>query len=142
LAALLALEVRGGAAVYLSDLKARKYESTPFVGAPWPLANGANASGGALRLAGQLFDKGLGMHTASRVVYALDGSFAWFEAVVGLDEIIGRRGRARVRVLVDEQPRPLPEGGKIQGQGVPLTIRLDVRGAKELTLEVMADGFG
>lgn len=139
---LVALDVRAHRAVHLSDLKPAKYEHKPFLGVSWPLSVDAAVTGGDLRLAGSTFDKGLGVHAASRVTYALGGQYQSFEALVGLDEVSGRRGRVRVEVLIDGKARELQRKGELSGPSEPLAIRLDIRESRELTLVVHTAGFG
>src|SRR5205807_6945839 len=57
LGALAALDVRHGAAVYLSDLKPRAYVYTPFLGASWPYVKDGSVAGRELRLGGGTYDK-------------------------------------------------------------------------------------
>ncbi len=130
---LAAVDLWNGPAVYLSDLAGR-YEHTPYLGVGWPLSLDADLAGRPLALADGVYDRGLGMHTASRVTYRLDGQYRWFEAVVGLDAHAGPHGRARLAVLVDGQRHDLGDGKEWRGQDRSLPIRLDVRGARELTL--------
>jgi hypothetical protein len=139
---IVAVNVRQGAAVYLSELKPRQYDHTPFVGTTWPLVADGSVTGGELRLAGSTFDKGLGMHAQSRVVYALDGQYRWFEALVGLDLENGKKGRVRIRVLVDGKEKDLGWNKELTAKDGALTIRVDVSNARELTLEVLFGGFG
>jgi hypothetical protein len=130
-----ALDLRQGAATYLSDLTPLAYQHTPYLGVSWPYARDASVSGRPMVLAGSTYDKGLGMHAASRLTYDLGGKYRRFEAWVGLDGQAGVSGRAVVRVVIDGKPSEI--GGKeITGRGLPLPVRLDVRGAKELTLVV------
>jgi hypothetical protein len=137
----MALDVRGGVATYLSDIEPSKYTHTAFLGPSWPLVRDGSASGRALKLGNSTWDKGLGTHAECRVVYSLAGNYRWFEARVGLDPVFGKRGRVKVRVLVDGQERDL--GGKeLTAADGPLQIRVDTRGGKELTLEVLCAGFG
>jgi hypothetical protein len=97
-----ALAVRGGPAVYLSELKAKKYEHTAYLGVAWPYVLDGSADRRDLRLGGDTFDRGVGLHTASRLTYDLGGR--------GDDEELTAAGA-----------RP---------------VRVDVTGAKELTLVV------
>jgi hypothetical protein len=136
LADLIALEVRQGRAVYLSDLPADRCEHTPFLGVSWPLVKDGSVTGRALRLRTGTHDKGLGMHARSRVSYRLDGKYRYFEALVGLDAQTGKAGRARVEVLLDGKARPLGWDGNLSGRDAPRALRLDVRQAKTLTLVV------
>lgn len=139
LAELVALDVYQGKATYLSDLKPRIVEQTGYLGTAWPLANDRTVHGRPLRLntaAGEeTFDKGLGTHPRTTLTYDLAGKYGRFEALVGLDAETGTRGRAAVRVLADRKERPLPALQKLTpGRAVP--VRLEIRGAKELTLIV------
>jgi hypothetical protein len=134
-AELATLAIHQGKAVYLSDLKSVEFVHKPFLGVSWPLGSDAGAGGGPLRLGGAVFDKGLGMHTASRVSYGLGSKFRWLEALVGMDDCLGKQGSARVRVLVDDKEQDLgPQAGVLR-HGQPVWIRIGVTGAKRLTLQ-------
>jgi hypothetical protein len=136
LAQVASLDYRQGRATYLSDLKPVRYEFTPYLGVRWPLVADGSVAGHDLRLGGGVYDKGLGMHSASRVTYSLPASCKRFEALVGLDGRSGRRGSVGLRVLVDGKERDLGlKGDLTQGTG-PVRLRLDVTGGKELTLAV------
>jgi hypothetical protein len=134
-AAVAAVNVYQGRAVYLSDLSPRGYEHTPFLGVRWPVANDRSVAGQDLRLGGGSYDKGVGLHSQSRVTYGLPAGARRFEAVVGLDEQTGRAGGVRVRVLVDRIP--LVEPIDLSGTDPPRALRLAVpAGGRELTLVV------
>lgn len=124
-----AIDMRQGAAVYLSDLKPKSYEFTPFLSLTWPLVTDAGVTGRPLRAGSSTHDKGLGMHTRSKVVYALSAAQRWFETTAALAE--GQRGHARVRILVDGQEKATllltPRSG-------PIPVRVDVAKGRELTL--------
>jgi NPCBM/NEW2 domain len=130
------LELVSDRVIFLSALEPKEYRHTPYLGVSWPLVRDGSVVGRDLRLGGGVFDRGLGMHSASRVTYRLPAGCRRFEALVGLDERTGRRGSVRVRVLVDgkEQDRGLK--GDLTGAMQPVAIRVDVSGAKELTLLV------
>jgi hypothetical protein len=136
LADVVALDVLQGQAVYLSDLKPKKATAEGYNGLAWPWAADRSVKGNPLRLGGQTFDKGLGTHPRTTLVYDLGGKYRRFEALVGLDPVTGRRGVADVRVLVD--------GKEVRVEGLvglaagtsPRAVSADVTGAKELTLVV------
>lgn len=130
------LDVFQGSATYLSDLKPASYEHQPFLDATWPFVTDGSVTGRDLRLAGGVHDKGLGMHSRSRLTYRLKGPYQRFEAMVGLDEKTGRGGSARVRVLVDGKPASLGTPRELTAGAEPLAISVPLRGARELTLEV------
>lgn len=134
---LVALDLRQGRAVYLSDLKPRRYEHQGYLGIAWPLQLDRSVAGGELRLQGSCHDKGLGMHSQARLSYDLAGGYRWFEALVGLDDQTGREGHVRVRVLVDG--KLCDPGGEVEltERDPSRSIRVDVQGARTLTLEVL-----
>jgi hypothetical protein len=139
---LVAIDLRQGRAVYLSDLRPREYVHEPFLGVSWPFERDASAAGRPLRVQGSTYDKGLGTHGASWLTYDLAGKYDRFEAVVGLDDQTGKRGRVRVEVLLDGQAQDLGKGAALSGPERPLRVQVDVRKARSLTLAVHLDRFG
>jgi hypothetical protein len=132
----IALYIFQARAVYLSDLKPAKVDFKPFGNLDWPPIADGTVSGRDLRLAGSVYDKGIGLHADTRLTYDLGGNYRWFEALVGLEELDdGKTGSARVKVLVDGKPRPL-DVELLSDKSKPLPVRLDVKDAKELTLVV------
>jgi len=134
---LVALQPLGGRVVYLSDLEPAGYRHVPYLAIAWPYRRDRHVLGGWLRAAGRLYLKGLGMHSASRLTYLLDGTFERFEAELALDDVAQGGGSVEFRIYVDGTERyrsPL-----IQDQDQPLPVSVDLRGAKRLDLIV---GFG
>jgi hypothetical protein len=135
LARVAALDFLGGKAVYLCDLKPTRYEYLPFLDERWSWSAGASVTGRDLRVGGAVYDKGIGMHSHSTLTYALDGAYQRFEAVVGLDDLDGRGGAVRVRVLADGKALDLGGSDLTHASG-PKALSLKVAGARQLTLEV------
>jgi hypothetical protein len=132
---ILAIDWLGGSVIYLSDRKPRNYQFRSFLPAVrWPYAKDASVMESDLRLGGRFYDKGLGVHTASQLTYDIGPNDCWFEALVGLDDTVGKEGSARIQVLLDGKPQKLTWDGNLTWQTGPRTIRLAVAGAKELTL--------
>jgi hypothetical protein len=138
---LIALDVRQGLAVDVSELTPARYEHRPFLGAAWPLAKNAAATGQPLRLHGSTYEKGLGTHAACQVAYKLDGYYQRFDALVGIDET-SRRGRARAAIDLDGKRIELNEGKELTSQTAPLAVQLDVRNVRIMTLIVELGSFG
>jgi hypothetical protein len=65
------LQPLAGRPVYLSDLEATEYRQTPFLDLPWPYRPDRNVTSGMLRCGGRLYMKGIGVHSAARLVYNL-----------------------------------------------------------------------
>ncbi len=141
-----ALDLRQGCALYLSDLKPAAYRHTPFFGVRWPYVLDGSVAGNPLRLAGSTYDKGVGLHSKSRLTYDLPAGYRFFEALVGLDENTGRRGRARVKVLVNDKAVDIGWDKDLTGNDKPLPIRVKLPGKQtkpvRLTLQVDFGQFG
>jgi hypothetical protein len=139
LSKLVSLDVLQGPATYLSELKPKKAETAGFLGEGWPWAADRTVRGRPLRLLTKdgagTFDFGLGTHPKTVLTYDLAGKYTRFESFVGLDAATGKRGRADVRIKLDGKEVDLPEL-KSLAAGPAVFVRVDVRGAKELTLIV------
>jgi hypothetical protein len=131
----IALDLYQGRAVYLSDLKQAHYAFFPYLDERWGVVADGNAAGHDLVLGGASYDKGLGLHSHSRLTYTLAGRYRRFEALVGLDDRDGRRGSVRVRVLADGKPADLGPDRELTAGG-PLAVSVPVAGVRELTLVV------
>jgi hypothetical protein len=154
--ALVFLQPLGGRARYLSDLKPSEYHQTPFLDLAWPYQVDRNVTGGQLRCHGRLYLKGLGVHSAARLVYRIsplplgvgqnkepsplplgEGQgvrAARFEADVGIDDSTAGSGSVVFRVLVDGQEKFA--SNILRGGDRPVHVAVDVAGAKKLELLV------
>jgi hypothetical protein len=131
-----ALDLYQGRATYLSDLKPSRYQHVPYLDTSWPYRTDASVLGNAIQLGGTIYDKGLGMHSESRLTYDLRGGYQWFEALVGLDDQTGKEGSVLIQVLVDGKPQDVAESQELTAGNSPRSVRVRVAGAKELTLVV------
>jgi hypothetical protein len=137
-----ALNVYQAKTAYLSDLKPGRYEMTPYLGTLcWPYVRDASVVdgsdiGGDLRLGGATFEKGLGMHSASRLSYDLANGYKRFEALVGLDDCAERAGNLRVQVIVDGKAHALGWDGELTRATSPRRVRVGVTNARTLELVV------
>ena len=134
LARVAALDLVGGKAAYLSDLKPIRYEYFPYLDDRWEYTRDAEPTGLDMRLGGSAYDKGVGLHSRGRLTYAVPPGCRRFEALVGPDDRTGRAGSVRVRVLADGKPLDLGPDRDVTA-GAPLAVAVDVAGVKELTLE-------
>ena len=91
-----ALDLLGGKAVYLSELKPARYEYFPYLDDRWEWSRDADVTGLDLRLGGSTYDRGVGLHSHARLTYAVPKDCRRFEALVGLDDRTGREGSVRV----------------------------------------------
>jgi hypothetical protein len=78
--------------VYLSDLEPTGYRHVPYLSIEWPYTRNRNVDGEPLVAGGKRYLKGIGMHSASRLTYPLDGKYKRFDASVAIDDSAERRG--------------------------------------------------
>jgi hypothetical protein len=132
--ALASITFQGGKLVYLSDLKPATVEEKPYVGG-MPVVfrwrRDRSTAGGPIMLDGKQHDKGLGVHSYTKLVYDLDGQYAKFLCEVGMDSAAASAGACAWQVLVE---------GKVAAEGVakagdrPQSVKADVSGAHKLAL--------
>jgi hypothetical protein len=91
-----------------------------------------------LRIAQQQYRRGLGTHSPSRIVYALDGRFRKFEAWAGADAATGPTIEFEVRV--DGQTRW--QSGLMKREDAAKRVEVDVTGASTLELITTDGGNG
>lgn len=134
------VEVEQGKVTFLSDLKPTTYQYHTFDGEQFNWAADRCVTGRALTLttaAGEsTFDRGVGLHAECVVTYGLGGKYRRFETLVGLDATFGVRGSAVLVVQMDGKEQSLPDNGRLTGATGPLDLKIDVTGAKELTIVV------
>ncbi|GIW78705.1 MAG: hypothetical protein KatS3mg105_0512 [Gemmatales bacterium] len=122
-----------GCAVFLSDLKPAGYAFTPYLDVEWPWVRDGSVTGRDLQLGKSTFDKGLGMHAASRLRFDLGGDYRRFEALVGMDPKTSREVKVKIRVLVDGKSR---FADTLSSTGTAKWVRVDTTAGKELMLVV------
>ena len=119
---------------YLSDLTPAGYKHIPYLNIEWPYELDATAGGAPLRAAGQLYLKGIGMHSAARLSFAIPPNFARFESLAAISDAAGAEGSVVFRVFVDSQERfrsPLVRGGD-----KPVAVAVDLSNGRVLSLIV------
>ncbi|MEJ8554528.1 DUF5057 domain-containing protein [Tepidibacter sp. Z1-5] len=99
-----------------------------------------NIIGNPIKLNGKTYEKGIGTHANSTIIYDLNSECKRFKATIGLDDGAGRdkwgnpRGSIRFSVYGDENK--IYESGVFRCGTQHEDIDLDVRGIKELKLVV------
>jgi hypothetical protein len=132
------LQRLGTPVVYLSDLEAVDYRHVPYLSLEWPLARDRSVTGGPLKVGGKRYLKGLGMHSASRVTYRLDGKYSRFNAAVAIDDSAQGRGSVTFGVYVVRNGK-LSEAHNsdiVRGGDAPRQVSVDVAAAQALVLTV------
>ena len=87
-----------------------------------------------LRLGGQTYRKGLGVHARSSAAWPIDGQYERFCATIGIDDAARPHGQVVFEVVGDG--RVLFKSGPVTGRDQPQPLCVDVTGVKELTLRV------
>ncbi|MBN2440969.1 MAG: NPCBM/NEW2 domain-containing protein [Spirochaetales bacterium] len=100
------------------------------------MSNGESGAGDGKRLAiaGIFYDKGLGTHAESEIVYALNKKFSRFKAFIGIDDETSASGSVVFRVFADG--KELFTSRIIKGGEKPEEIDLDIKNRVELKLIV------
>lgn len=127
------IDFSSGKVVHLSDLKPVSVQQTPYFDIVWNYRKDENFRGTQLRLGGNEFQQGLCLHSRSRLSYSLNGEYHWLRTVVGIDDGTRGRGHVECEILADGKSLFRSE---LSGVSSPHELRLDVSGAKRLTLFV------
>jgi alpha-galactosidase len=125
--------------VYLSDLR-WTYATNGFGPVELDRTNGEALAldGQAMRLRGQAYDKGLGVHGSSLIRYRLGGACSRFSADIGVDDDVGGRGSAQFEVWGDGEL--LFQSGTLTGTSPVREVSVDVSDKRELRLFVGVGG--
>ena len=100
----------------------------------WEYVPNRNVLGAPIRVAGETFDYGIGVHSRSSLTYDLKGIYREFVTSLGIDDSGGSYADVAVLILVDGKRRfdqSHVKRGKLLGP-----VRLDVTKAKRLELIV------
>jgi len=129
-------EVRflGRGVVYLSDLDPVEVEETPFFDYLMSWRRDLSVGGRRMSLRGHLYRKGLGVHSRCRLTYNLEGKYARFHSLLGIDDEAGRKGNCIFEVWTDGRKRFA--SGPVTGTDEPRAVVIDVAGARRLELLV------
>jgi hypothetical protein len=126
--------VRNGKLTSLADLEPVSVEQTPYFSRVIPWQRDQGFDGGPPSLKGSQPLRALAMHSRCILVYALDEQFEKFQSTVGFDDSSQGRGRVACRVLGDG--RELFARPDLRADQDPIPFDVDVKGVKQLTLEV------
>jgi len=128
------IEFKGGKMVHMSDLTPRAVDERPYIGGVpliYKWRKDKAASGGKLATAAKDYERGIGVHSYSKLTYELSGNYAKFLCDAGLDVTAQSGAVSNWKVLID---------GKAAAEGVAKSgekaqaVSIDVKGAKQLEL--------
>ena len=97
--------------------------------------------GNPLTINGKIYEHGVGTHAVSRLTVDLHGIAVAFQAQVGIDDQVLEKkmsGSATFLVFVDQ--KKVFDSGVLKAGQAPVSVDVDLRGAKRLDLEVHDGG--
>jgi hypothetical protein len=135
---IVAIQSLGGPSTYLSDLEGADYRGVPYLSVKWPFTRDRNVLGEPIVVRGRRYLKGIGMHSAARLTYRLDGDYRRFDSAIAVDDSAKGRGSVTfgVYTLRDGKWGEAYKSEIVRGGEEPQNVSVDLRGAKGLTLTV------
>ena len=130
------IDFRQGRLVYLSDLEPRTHDYTPFFNEEWKMRIDQNFDGNPLRIGNQSFKRGLCIHSKTLLKYRLGSQYRRFQAVMGIEELVGNKGHTHVVIKADEE---VLFEGDVVGSDEPIALDFEISGKRDL--EILVD-FG
>lgn len=113
----------------------REARFVPYLTATWPWRRDENVLRGPLRLRGQDYATGIGVHSRSILEYEIEAADFAFHAVVGIDDIAN--GRGSVSFAVERDDQVVWSSGELDGKADPASTPIvPLSGAKRLRLVV------
>ena len=128
------IRFRSDNVVHLSDLTPVEVSETGTFEKVFVHRRDRSSLNRPIRLGGQTFTRGLGMHSRCALTYDLAGEYRRLLAVAGIDDAARPAGDATLTVLGDG--KALVKSLTLTGRSKPARLRLDVRGVKRLTVLV------
>jgi hypothetical protein len=104
----------------------------------WPFTRDRNVLGEPIAVRGKRYSKGIGMHSAARLTYRLDGDYRRFDSSAAIDDSAKGRGSVTfgVYTLRDGKWGEAFKSWIVRGSDAPQPVSVDLRGAKGITLTV------
>lgn len=130
------IDFRQGRLVYLSELEPRTYEYTPFFDEQWHMRRDENFDQRPIRLGSRTFARGLCIHSKTLLRYRMAGEFRRFQAVMGIEQLVGKNGNVHVVIRADND---VLYEGDVDGKDAPVPLDFEVSGKRDL--EILVD-FG
>jgi hypothetical protein len=124
---------------YLSDLEPLGYKHIPYLATPWPYRRDRNVQGGFLRVHDELFVKGIGMHSSSRLAYDLPGRYHALHAELAIDQCADGDGSVIFRLYCQDSMGEWSkayESDVVRGGQRPVSMRVELQDAVRIALIV------
>lgn len=128
------LRCDGPRRVWLSSLTPGTVAEEGAFGVVWPFAIDRDLDGGPLRLGGVRFDRGLTLHSKTRLEWRLGGAYVRLEALVGISDVVVPEGDCAVVVSLDGKEAWRRE--RVRGTDPAQALSLDLSGVDRLEILV------
>jgi hypothetical protein len=131
------LQAGAGTIDYVDQHLPHQFEHRPTFGSPRTPGARGNVHGGPLVVAGNVYLRGVGVSTASRLVYPIPSGARQFVASVGVDDASQGGGSVVFRVALrsgDQAWREVARTRVVRGGESPESIRVAVGDATEIEL--------
>jgi hypothetical protein len=128
------IEFLGGRWEWLTSHEPVEAQHTPMFSLDWPHRTDVNVLGNPLRIGGERFNRGIGVHSRSLLAFELRGRYREFVTAFGLDDESGPLADVDVSIRVDGQTRF--EQKSIKANRLNGPIRLNITDASRLDLLV------
>lgn len=131
------IEQLNGPVSWLSSRRPSQVVQTPYYGTTtWPTRMDMTVGGRPITFAGRTYARGIGVHSYSRIDYALDGKYKAFRTQYAM-ATEDKRQYADVTVRIRIDDKPVHERRNFKAEELSKVVVVDVpAGAKVLTLEV------
>jgi len=96
--------------------------------------------GNPITIAGNVYDKGIGTHAVSEIIYQINSQYDWFQCDIGLDDETGNNGTVEFKVYGDNDATPLYASNVLHGSDSVESIKVDISGVNRLKLVVTNGG--
>ncbi len=102
---LVTVDMIGGRWEWLSEHRPISYEQTPMLGLGWEFLADRNVLGGPITVSGKRYERGIGVHSRSKLVFELNDAYREFVTSFAIDDDSGPSADVTVIILVDGQRR-------------------------------------
>ncbi len=127
------MTIRSSRLAFLSDLDPIEVEESRLVTLPQPWQRDKSVARKTLTLGERKFDRGIGTHAYSKLVFDVAGNYDAFSAIIGIDAAADRHGDCIFVVVADGQELARE---RMTGTTEPKELKLDITGVKQLALIV------
>ena len=139
LASLSAIDFGRGKVQFLSQIEPREKQHSPIVGTEldsvFDVRIDRSDAGPQtpIRIDGRTFQRGLVIHSRTRLTYRLNGDYRRFVAVAGIEELVRPNGKVTLTISADGEEL---FSSDVAGTDPAIPLDLDVSGRRELTIFV------